>query len=125
MSEVRLQIGERVVCERCLVADSALRRMRGLLGRRGLASGEGLLLRPASSVHTFFMLFPIDVVFLDRHGVVLKVAEAVPPWRAVACRGAKAVVELAAGEAARRGIRAGRRVDAPLAGVLESRPAAA
>ena len=40
--------------------------MRGLLGRDGLEQGEGLLLRPASSIHTFFMRFPIDAVFLDR-----------------------------------------------------------
>jgi uncharacterized protein len=98
---------DRVVCERCLVARTPLTRMRGLLGRRGLDSGEGLLLRPASSVHTFFMRFPIDVVFLDRDGAVLKVASRLPAWRTSAARGAKAVVELPAGEAARRGIRVG------------------
>ena len=84
--------------------------MRGLLGRSGLESGEGLLLRPASSVHTFFMRFAIDVVFLGRDGEVLKVAKRVPPWRTAAARGAKAVVELAAGEAGRRGIRVGERL---------------
>src|SRR4051794_25947290 len=96
-----------VVCERCLVADSPWPRMRGLLGRRGLESGEGLLLRPAGSIHTFFMRFPIDVVFLSREGEVLKVAERVPPWRTAAAKGAKAVVELPGGEAGRRGIRVG------------------
>ena len=59
-------LDDRVVCERCLVADSPWSRMRGLLGRRGLESGEGLLLRPTGSVHTFFMRFPIDAVFLSR-----------------------------------------------------------
>ena len=98
---------DRVLCERCLVARSPLARMRGLLGRRGLDSGEGLLLRPAGSVHTFFMRFPIDVVFLSCDGEVLKVADRVPPWRTAAAKGAKAVVELAAGEAGRRGIRVG------------------
>jgi uncharacterized protein len=98
---------DRVLCERCLVARSPLARMRGLLGRRGLESGEGLLLRPAASIHTFFMRFPIDVVFLSRDGEVLKVAERVPPWRTAAAKGAKAVVELPGGEAGRRGIRVG------------------
>jgi uncharacterized protein len=98
---------DRVICERCLVAGSPLKRMRGLLGRRGLESGEGLLLRPAASVHTFFMRFPIDVVFLSRDGKVLKVARRLPPWRTAAAKGAKAVVELPAGEAGRRGIRVG------------------
>ena len=97
----------RVVCERCLVADSPLPRMRGLLGRRDLASDEGVLLRPAGSVHTFFMHFPIDVVFLDRDGRVLRIAPAVPPWRSVAARGARSVLEVRAGECARRGLSAG------------------
>ena len=60
-----------IVCERCTVAESPLTRLRGLLGRDGLEPGEGLLLRPASAVHTYFMRFPIDVVFLDRALVVL------------------------------------------------------
>jgi uncharacterized membrane protein (UPF0127 family) len=99
-----------IVCERCTVADNPLRRMKGLLGRDGLESGEGLLLRPASAVHTYFMRFPIDVVFLDRDGVVLGVEPDVAPWRLAGRRGAKAVVELAAGESARRGIAVGDRL---------------
>jgi uncharacterized protein len=100
----------RVVCEQVLVAARPLRRMRGLLGRADLPAGEGILLRPASSVHTFFMRFPIDVVFLDRDGVVLGVEPDVAPWRLAGRRGAKAVVELAAGESARRGIAVGDRL---------------
>jgi uncharacterized membrane protein (UPF0127 family) len=91
-----------VVCERCTIADSPLTRMRGLLGRRDLASHEGVLLRPAGSVHTFFMRFAIDIVFLDRDGRVLRIAESVRPWRTAAARGAKSVLELRAGECARR-----------------------
>ncbi len=91
-----------VVCERCTIADSPLPRMRGLLGKRDLRSDEGVLLRPAGSVHTFFMRFPIDIVFLDRDGRVLRIAESVTPWRTAAARGAKAVLELRAGECARR-----------------------
>jgi uncharacterized protein len=96
-----------VVCERCTLADSPVTRLRGLLGRDGLAQGEGLLLRPASSVHTFFMRFPIDVVFLDRALVVLGIADDVDPWRAASRRGAKAVLELPAGESSRRGLTVG------------------
>jgi uncharacterized membrane protein (UPF0127 family) len=101
-----------VVCERCMVAYRMWPRMRGLLGKRGLDSGAGLLIRPAPSIHTFFMRFPIDVVFLSRQGEVLKVAERVPPWRARSCRRSYAVLELAAGEAGRRGIAVGDRLDA-------------
>jgi uncharacterized protein len=107
---IRTVDGE-LVCERCRVADNPLTRLRGLLGKRGLESGEGLLLRPAGSIHMFFMRFPIDAVFLSRDGEVLKVSSNVRPWRAAAARGAKAVIELPAGEADRRGIRAGTRLD--------------
>ena len=72
-----------VICERCTIADTPLRRMRGLLGRHELAQDEGMLLRPAPSVMTFFMRFPIDVVFLDRGGTVLAIRADVRPWRAV------------------------------------------
>jgi uncharacterized membrane protein (UPF0127 family) len=93
------------VCEDLLVAERPWARMRGLLGREHLPPGEGLLLWPAGSVHTAFMRFAIDLVFLDRDLRVLKVEAAVRPWRTVGCRGAKAVIELASGECARRNIR--------------------
>ena len=96
-----------MVCERCTIADSPVSRMRGLLGRRDLEPDEGLLLRPAGSVHTFFMRFAIDAVFLDRERRVVRVAEHIRPWRAAGARGARAVLELRAGESARRGISVG------------------
>jgi uncharacterized protein len=99
-----------VVCERCSLADSPLARMRGLLGRDGLGQGEGLLLRPASSIHTFFMRFPIDAVFLDRELAVVGIEDSIVPWRAASQRGAKAVLELPAGESSRRGIAVGDRL---------------
>jgi uncharacterized protein len=82
-----------------------------LLGRQGLESGEGLLLSPASSIHMFFMRFAIDVVFVRRDGEVVKVAPNVRPWRIAAGRGAKIALELPAGEAGRRGIEVGERLD--------------
>ena len=107
-ARVRLEAqGGRTVCERCVVAERMLPRMRGLLGRRELPAGDGLLLRPAPSVHTWFMRFPIDVVFLDRELRVLSVRGDVRPWRMASQRRARAVLELAAGEAARRGVTAG------------------
>jgi uncharacterized membrane protein (UPF0127 family) len=99
-----------IVCERCLLAETALTRMRGLLGRRELPSGEGILLRPASSVHMAFMRLSIDAVFLDRDLRVVKIAADLRPWRAAGSRGAKAVLELPAGEAKKRGLTAGDRL---------------
>jgi len=100
----------RVVCEGLTLADGPLTRMKGLLGRKSLPSGEGLLLRPAGSVHTAFMRFPIDAVFLDDEGCVLRVAADLRPWRAAGCRGARAVLELSSGESERRGVRPGDRL---------------
>jgi uncharacterized protein len=92
------------------VADTTLRRIRGLIGRRELTPGDGIVMRPGWSIHTAFMLFPIDVVFVDADLVVLKVVENLKPFRASVCRGARDVVELAAGEAERRGLKPGDRV---------------
>src|SRR5687767_8926145 len=86
------------------------RRMRGLLGRRELPEDEGLVLRPAWSVHTFFMRFPIDVVFVDADQVVRKIVPELGRWRTATCRGARDVVELAAGECKRRGLEVGDRI---------------
>jgi uncharacterized membrane protein (UPF0127 family) len=99
-----------IVCERCVLADTALTRMKGLLGRRELPSGEGSLLKPGSSVHMAFMRFPIDAVFLDRDLRVVKIAADLQPWRVSGSRGAKAVLEIPAGEAGRRGLTVGDRL---------------
>jgi uncharacterized membrane protein (UPF0127 family)/CheY-like chemotaxis protein len=100
----------RIVCERVVVADRAHRRMRGLLGRKYLREGEGMVLRPGWSIHTAFMRFPIDAVFLDADQVVIKIEHEIGPWHTVSCRGAREVVELSAGECKRRGLEVGDRV---------------
>jgi uncharacterized membrane protein (UPF0127 family) len=107
-----------IACERCTIADTPASRMRGLLGRKRLPGDEGILLQPASSIHTAFMLFPIDVVFLNEAFEVLSVRSRLKPWRTASCRGAKAVLELAAGEAERRGVQVGDRLV-----VFEAQPA--
>ena len=107
MGAVLLRQDGSPVCERCLLAETPLTRLKGLLGRKGLEQGEGLLLRPAASIHTFFMRFPIDAVWVDRDLNVLKVSPDLGPWRTAACKGAKGVVEMAAGEAGRVGISPG------------------
>ena len=100
----------RIVCESCTVADTTLRRMRGLLGRGSLRSGEGIVLRPAWSIHTAFMRFPIDVVFLDENLEVVRLDADVRAWKALSHRGAREIVELPAGECKRRGLEVGHRV---------------
>jgi uncharacterized protein len=105
------------------LADGPLLRMRGLIGRRGLPAGEGLLLSPAPGIHTAFMRFPIDALFLDRDLRVLDVVERLRPWRVAANHGARAVLELAAGECARRKVEVGDRLelrDRKVAGVVRA-----
>jgi uncharacterized membrane protein (UPF0127 family) len=76
--------------------------MRGLLGRPALRESEAMVISPCNMVHTIGMSYPIDVVFADRHGVVLRISPRVVPSRMRMCLRAKYVVEMKAGEAARR-----------------------
>jgi uncharacterized membrane protein (UPF0127 family) len=82
-------------------------RRRGLLGKQGLEPGEALVLAPCGAIHTAFMRFAIDVVFLARDGRVIKIAAGVAPWRVRAALRAFAVVEMAAGSALGRAVRPG------------------
>jgi uncharacterized membrane protein (UPF0127 family) len=97
-----------IVCERCWLATSPLARARGLLGRSSLEAGEGMLFRPAGSIHMFFMRFAIDAIFCDSELVVLDVTRGLRPWRIAGARGAKVVIEL--GEGAASGVSAGDRL---------------
>jgi uncharacterized membrane protein (UPF0127 family)/CheY-like chemotaxis protein len=99
-----------VVCDQVTVADRPLRRMRGLMGRRELPPRAGMLLRPAPAIHSAFMRFALDALFLDVDLRVLRAVDELRPWRAAAQRGAHAVLELAAGERARCGAEVGDRL---------------
>jgi len=79
------------------VADSAAKRNKGLLGRERLAPGEGLWIRPCEAVHTFWMRFPIDLIYLDRKNRIRKLVSALPPWRLSGCVWAHSVLELPSG----------------------------
>jgi hypothetical protein len=83
-------------------ADTHWSRFRGLMGRRRLVDGSGLIIRPCKSIHMMFMRFPIDVVFFDKEGRVTSVSQRVRPWIGMAWggKGASAVIELPVGAAA-------------------------
>lgn len=106
-----------VVADHVEVADSVLSRFMGLMFRAELRPGHGLALRPCNSVHMFFMRFPLDVVFVDGDGRVVRVLDSIRPWRASSfVRGAKAAIELPAGTASRAMVVPGavvRMVEAP------------
>jgi uncharacterized membrane protein (UPF0127 family) len=94
---VRNLTRQTVLSTRLEVADSGPKRNKGLLGRNGLEPGGGLWIVPCESVHTFFMRFPIDLVYLDRSKRVCKVRRAVGPWRVSVCLTAHSILELPAG----------------------------
>ena len=93
----------------CLVPNvrktiTAMERMRGLLGRPPLQTGEGLLIAPCPSVHTFGMRYALDLVYLDPTGQVLKLVRGLKPWRMSSCTRAHATLELPLGAIAHSGI---------------------
>ncbi len=89
------------------VADTSAKRRTGLLKRTGLGRGEGLWIVPCESVHSFFMKFTIDVLYLDRKHRVKKIRPEMTPWRMSACLTAHSVLELPAGTIAGTGTQAG------------------
>lgn len=90
--------GNVVLAERVRLAESPLRRLIGLMGKRSLPDGEGLLLNPCSSIHTCCMMFPIDAIGLDRDMRVVVIDSELRPWRIGSIRlRVRCVLELPAG----------------------------
>jgi len=86
------------LAENAFVADTFWKRIKGLLGRKSLKAGEALVIRPCNSVHTFFMRFPIDVLFVDKDNRIIKTVADLEPFRMTpVIFGSAFVVELPAG----------------------------
>jgi len=93
------------------IADTFLKRFLGLMGRKKIPAGQGLLILPCNSIHMMFMRFSIDAVYVDKNFVVKKIVRKLPAWLGMSiCAGAHAVIELAAGEADRLNFRIGSKV---------------
>jgi uncharacterized membrane protein (UPF0127 family) len=105
--KVRNESRDTVLAEAAEVADTSAKRRAGLLKHSRLEAGEGLWIVPCESVHTFFMKFPIDLVYLDKRRKVKKVRRAVPAWRLSACLAAHSILELPAGTVERTGTAVG------------------
>ena len=98
----------KVLAEDLELASNVITLTAGLMFRSTLAPGRGLWLNPCNGIHMMFMRFAIDAVYIDRSGRVVKVAAELQPWRlADAARGARDVLELPAGTAARTGTQVG------------------
>ncbi len=89
------------------LADTSAKRRTGLLKHERLNPGEGLWIVPCESVHTFFMKFPIDLVYLDKQRKVRKIRHRVPAWRLSVCLSAHSILELPAGTLDRTGTQVG------------------
>ena len=97
-----------VLASRVERAATPIERIRGLLGRESLPDGDALLIEPCTSIHTFFMRFPIDAAFLSRDFRVIRAISRLKPWRATRFHPRAAmVVELPGGTLARTGTREG------------------
>lgn len=93
------------------VAFDFWKRFKGLLGRRSFPVGAGLLLKPCNSVHSCFMKFSFDVLFLNEEMEVVHIIESMPPFRfSPIIREARSVLELPAGVACLSGSRVGDKV---------------
>jgi len=100
-----------VLGDRVRVADNSLTRFIGLLGRKGLGPSEGLLIQPSNGVHTLGMLFKIDVVLLDKAGIILTLYHSLPPFRVTRLNWkSAAALELPGGTLKRTGTEAGDRL---------------
>lgn len=112
----------KVVAATVELAMTRTTRRVGLLGRDRLEPGHGMLIAPCSSIHTWFMRFPIDVMFVTRDGRVLKTRSAMPSWKLAAAFGAYAVVELPAGAIERSGVKVGDHLELDVAGSASAAP---
>jgi len=99
---------DQCLAEQVVLANTALKRLRGLLGRRRLASSEALWLRPCNGVHTFGMVFAIDAIFLDEQLRIVKLVENLRPFRMTAPQlRARSVLEMTAHSVARAALKVG------------------
>ena len=100
-----------IICARCHIADNILTRVRGLLGRDGLAEDEGLLIVPCPSIHMFGMKFSLDVVFISKENVVVDFVENIAPGKHYVAKKthgkAHSALELSVGTIARHNIEIG------------------
>ncbi len=86
-----------VIARAIELADTRRRRRKGLLGRTSMEASSALVLLPCFSIHTAFMRFPIDAIFVDKDGLVVRIARHLGPWRAAAAWRAHSVIELPGG----------------------------
>ena len=106
---INTRTNEAIASDVALAATRSSRR-RGLLGHSGLSPAAALVLSPCWAVHTMFMRFAIDLIFVDRDGQAVRIVRELSPWRMAAAPGARSTIELASGILKFRDIRIGDRL---------------
>ncbi|MGA2775793.1 MAG: DUF192 domain-containing protein [Candidatus Omnitrophota bacterium] len=90
-----------ILADNTILAQTVLARLKGLLFRKEFRNGEALIIKPCNSIHTFFMRFPIDVIFIDSNNKIVKIRKGIKPFRATPVYfKSKFVIELPSGTAA-------------------------
>jgi len=101
-----------IVCQKMIVANKMLARMKGLMFSTEMPDCDGFLISPCNSIHTFFMLYSLDLLFLDKNFKVVKAIYNLPPWRMTWLYfKAHQVVEMSAGTL-KKGLRVGDSLEA-------------
>lgn len=100
------------ITETVIKAESFWKRLKGLLGTRELPEDTGLLLKPCRQIHTWWMNYPIDVLYLDSHGRILHIDSEVPPntWKKPVKK-ADMVLEIKAGLCRKKNIQIGQKIE--------------
>lgn len=112
MKKHHLYLGDTLLTAQMSVCSNFIERGRGLLWRKPLntACGEALLIPSCNSVHTFWMSYRIDVIFLDKAGLILSIYPDTFPWRIVGCRQAAFALECATGTFSAQGLSIGQQL---------------
>jgi len=93
--QIRNKTRGTLLADKAIMADTPFKRIKGLLGRQALREGEALILKPCNCVHTFFMRFPIDCLFVDKNKRVIKMISHLNPFRITGlCFSSSMVIEL-------------------------------
>lgn len=81
MTKILNKTKDTILAQDVMLADTPFKRIRGLLGRKEFKKEQALVLRPSNSIHTFFMRFAIDVIFIDKENKIIAIKICLRPWR--------------------------------------------
>jgi uncharacterized membrane protein (UPF0127 family) len=79
--KVQISYGNKILSNDILIADTLVTRLIGLMFRKQLNGADGLLINPCNSIHTFFMRYSLDIIFLSSDNKVIKIIRDLKPWR--------------------------------------------